>query len=93
MLNFNFLWRYLKEAGDIREDSNNEQETVVQTSVTSVLSVSEVSPTIVTNIELDASKSLNLASKLIRQEEIRQCYLVKRSGEATKHTSEEEVAT
>ena len=47
---------YLKEARDIRDDSNNEEETFVRTRlVTSVVSVSEVAQTIVTDVELDAS--------------------------------------
>lgn len=54
---------YLKEARDVRNDSNNEEESVVDSRlVTSVLSAFEVSPTIVTDVELDASKGLNLAS-------------------------------
>jgi hypothetical protein len=53
----------LKEARDIRDDSNNEEESVVDIRFfASAFSVSEVSPTIVTYIELDASNRLNLAS-------------------------------
>lgn len=54
---------YLKEAREIRDDSNNEEESAVDIRIfASVFSFSVVSPTIVTYIELDASKSLNLAS-------------------------------
>lgn len=54
---------YLKETRDIRDDSNNEEESVVDTRFfASAFSFSEVSPTIVTDIELDASNRLNLAS-------------------------------
>jgi len=54
---------YLKEARDIRDDSNNEEESVVDIRFfASAFPVSEVSPTIVTYIELDASNRLNLAS-------------------------------
>lgn len=74
MLGFSF-WKkedmYLKEARDERDDSNNEEETIVRMRLgTSVLSVFEVTPTIVAYVELEASNSLNLASELIAQEAI-----------------------
>lgn len=75
MLSFSFgekkLMLYLKEAREERDDSNYEEESFVRMRIgTSVFSALEVSPTIVTYVELEASKSLNLASELSAEEAI-----------------------
>ena len=65
--------KYLKESRPVWNYSNNEIESVVYIAfVASVLSVLEVSPTIVANVELKTSKGLHLQQKFTIYND--QCY-------------------